>query len=74
MTDQLSPNTMKVYEAMLKLGATSPEALRTADVITRAVGMGKNLVTNALGDLVAKGIAKRVAREKSAGYYIVKKI
>ncbi len=74
MTDQLSPNSQKVYETMLRLGATSPDSLRTADVITRSVGMGKNIVTNALGDLVAKGIAKRVAREKSAGYYIAKQI
>jgi len=27
---------------------------------------------NALQELVAKGYAKRVAREKAAGYYVVK--
>jgi len=72
MTADLTPAGKKVYDAMKKLGATSPESLKTADDVMRAAGLPKGMSNNALQELVAKGYAKRVAREKAAGYYVVK--
>jgi DNA-binding IclR family transcriptional regulator len=69
---ELSPNAQKVYEALKKLGATSPDSLKTADDVMRASRLPKSMVNNALMDLVAKGYVKRVAREKAAGYYTLK--
>jgi len=72
MTADLTPASKKVYDAMKKLGATSPDSLKTADDIMRASGLPKGMSNNALQELVAKGYAKRVAREKAAGYYVMK--
>jgi len=69
---ELTPAGKKVYDAMKKLGATSPTALKTADDVMRAAGLPKGMTNNALMELVAKGFAKRVAREKAAGYYLLK--
>ncbi len=68
----LSPNSKKVYEAIKKLGAMSEDKLKTADDIMKASGLGKAIATGALQDLLSKGFVKRVARQKSAGYYILK--
>ncbi|MGC8610444.1 MAG: helix-turn-helix domain-containing protein [Thermoplasmata archaeon] len=73
MADEtLSQNAKKVYEAMKKLGATSEDKMKTADDIMKAAGIGKGIVNNALQELQNKGYVKRVARQKSAGYYILK--
>ncbi len=72
MTTDLTPAGKKVYDAIKKLGATSPNALKTADDVMRAAGLPKGMTNNALMELVAKGYAKRVAREKAAGYYVTK--
>ncbi len=69
---ELTPAGQKAYDALKKLGATNPDALRTADDITRAARLPKGMTNNALMELVAKGYARRVARQKSAGYYITK--
>jgi DNA-binding IclR family transcriptional regulator len=68
----LTPNAQKAYDALKKLGATSPDSLKTADDVMRASHLPKSMVNNALMDLVAKGYAKRMAREKAAGYYATK--
>ncbi len=68
----LSPNSQRVYEAIKKLGAISEEKLKTADDIMKASGVGKAIVAASLQDLASKGFVKRVARQKSAGYYILK--
>jgi DNA-binding IclR family transcriptional regulator len=68
----LGPNAMKVYDALKKLGATSPETLKTSDDVMRTSKLPKGMVNNALMELVNKGYAKRVARDKSAGYCAVK--
>ncbi|MCI4434972.1 MAG: transcriptional regulator [Thermoplasmata archaeon] len=73
MADEtLTPNAKKVYEAMKKLGATSEDKLKTADDIMKAASMGKGIVNNALQELINKGYVKRIARQKSAGYYLLK--
>lgn len=73
MADEaLTPNAKKIYEAMKKLGASSEDKLKTADDIMKAAGMGKGIVNNALQELMNKGYVKRVARQKSAGYFLIK--
>jgi len=72
MADELTPPGKKVYDAMKKLGATNLDSLKTADDVTRAASLPKSMANNALMELVAKGYAKRVARQKAAGYFLVK--
>ena len=72
MTTDLTPNAKRVYEAMKKLGATSDSSIKTADDIMRVSGLPKGMSNNALQELIAKGYARRVAREKAAGYYAMK--
>jgi len=69
---ELTPAGQKVYDALKKLGATNPDALRTADDIMRATRLPKGMTNNALMELVTKKYAKRVARQKTAGYYATK--
>lgn len=69
---ELTPAGKKVYDALKKIGATSPATLKTADDVMRAAGLPKGMTNNALMELVAKGFARRVAREKAAGYYLLK--
>ncbi|MEM0134293.1 MAG: transcriptional regulator [Thermoplasmatales archaeon] len=68
----LTPPAQKVYDSLKRLGSTSEEKLKTADDIMKASSMGKGLVTNALQELQNKGYVKRVVRQKSAGYFVVK--
>lgn len=72
MTGELTSAGKKVYDALKKWGATSPDSLKTADDAMRASGLPKGMTNNALMELVAKGYARRVARQKSAGYYLTK--
>ncbi|HID61086.1 MAG TPA: transcriptional regulator [Hadesarchaea archaeon] len=69
---EITPNAQKVYDALKKLSATGADTLKTADDIMRVSRLPKGMVNNALMELVAKGYAKRVAREKAAGYYLTK--
>jgi len=69
---ELTPAGQRAYDALKKLGATNPDALRTADDVMRAARLPKGMTNNALMELVAKGYARRVARQKTAGYYIMK--
>lgn len=71
MTD-LNINEQKVYDAIKKLGATSEDKVKSADDIMKAASVGKAIVTSALQTLSQKGYVKRVARQKSAGYYVTK--
>jgi len=70
--DEMSPNAKKVYESLKKIGAVSEDKLKTADDIMKASGLGKALVASALQELTNKGFVKRVARQKSAGYFASK--
>lgn len=69
----LNPVEELVIKVLEDLGATKDTAIRTADDITKKCGKPKGLVSNALVSLAQKGIIKRVAREKAAGYYLIKK-
>ncbi len=69
----LSPIEELVVKVLGDLGATTDTAIRTADDITKKCGRPKGLVSNALVSLTQKGLIKRVAREKAAGYFLLKK-
>ena len=43
--------------------------VETADDIMKGVSLGKAIVNAALQELLNKGYVKRIARQKSAGYY-----
>ena len=70
--EDLSVNAKKVYESLKKMGALSDEKLKTADDIMKGVSLGKAIVNASLQELLAKGFVKRIARQKSAGYYVSK--
>jgi predicted transcriptional regulator len=72
MADDLTPLEQAILDAMKELGATKDTVIKTADDITKKSNRPKGLVTNCLVSLAQKGVIKRVAREKAAGYYIVK--
>jgi len=57
---------------MKKIGASSEDKMKTADDIMKAASVGKAIVAAALQELTNKGFAKRVARQKSAGYFLTK--
>jgi predicted transcriptional regulator len=69
---ELTPIEQAVIQAMQELGATKDTSIKTADDITKRSNRPKGLVTNALVSLMQKGVLKRVAREKAAGYYVIK--
>ncbi len=68
----MSERAKKVYDAMKSAKLTSEDKMRDAEHITRISRMPKNFVLQALQELQSKGYVKRRAREKAAGYYIVK--
>jgi predicted transcriptional regulator len=68
----VSDRANKVYDTMKSAGILSEDKLRDAEYITHIVKLPKNFVLQALQELMGKGFVKRKAREKAAGYYIVK--
>ena len=68
---ELNPLEWLIVNAMKELGATKDSALKTAEDITKKTNRPKGLVTNAMVLMAQKGIIKRVAREKAAGYYLL---
>ena len=70
--EELSPNAKKVYDALKKVVDVSDDKLKTADDIMKAAGVGKAIVSAALQELTNKGMVKRIARQKSAGYFVTK--
>jgi hypothetical protein len=68
----VSDRANKVYDVMKAAGLTGEERMRDAEHITQISKMPKNFVLQALQELQAKGYAKRRAREKAAGYYLIK--
>lgn len=70
---ELTPAEQKVLAALEELGATAADKLKDADQVQKKCGLPKSVVTQALMSLATKGLVKRIVREKSAGYYAVKK-
>ncbi|MGA8302994.1 MAG: transcriptional regulator [Thermoplasmata archaeon] len=70
--DDVSANAVKVYKTMKDLGNASEEKMGNAERITQSAKLPKNMVLNALQELQAKGYVRRRAREKAAGYYLIR--
>ncbi len=70
--EELGGNALKVYKSMKDLGLSTEDKMGTAERITMASKLPKNMVMNVLQDLQNKGYVRRKVREKAAGYYIVK--
>lgn len=70
----LSPNAIKVYEALETLGAVAPDKTKSADQVMAKARMGKGQINSAMAELQQKKIIKRIARSKRAGYYISQKV
>jgi predicted transcriptional regulator len=68
---ELNPLERLIVNAMKDIGATKESGLKTADDITKKTNRPKSLITNTLILMAQKGIIKRVAREKAAGYYLL---
>ncbi|MCU0852208.1 MAG: transcriptional regulator [Thermoplasmata archaeon] len=73
MPEGLSMYAEKVYNAMKTAGIDSEEKMANAERIVGLAKAPKNFVLRALDELQSKGLAKRKAREKSAGYYLILK-
>ena len=70
--EDVSDRSNKVYDTMKSAGITSEEKMRDAEAITKMSKLPKNFVLTAPQELQAKGYAKRRAREKAAGYWLIK--
>ena len=70
--EDVSDRSNKVYDVMQSAGLTSEDRMSDAEAITKMSKLPKNMVLQALQELQAKGYVRRKAREKAAGYYIVK--
>jgi predicted transcriptional regulator len=70
--DEVSSNAVKVYKTMKDLAFLTEEKMGTAERVTQTAKLPKNMVLNALQELMAKGWVRRKVREKAAGYYITK--
>ena len=70
--EDVSDRANKVYDTMKSAGVTSEDKMRDAEAITKMSKLPKNFVLTALQELQAKGYAKRRAREKAAGYWLIK--
>src|SRR2546427_3333102 len=70
--EDVSDRANKAYETMKSAGITSEDKMRDAEAITKMSKLPKNFVLQALQELQSKGYAKRRAREKAAGYWLIK--
>ena len=73
MVEELSGNMKKVYDAMVKKGATSEGKAKGMGDIVREAKIPKGVVANSINELIKKKVAKRKAGEKTAKYYLIKK-
>lgn len=71
VVEGLSPNAEKVYNAMKAAGLDGEEHMATAERITGLARLPKNFVLKGLDELQHRGLVRRRAREKAAGYYLV---
>lgn len=67
----VSERADKVYQAMKGAGLVTEDKMADAERITQISKLPKNVVLTCLQELQAKGYAKRKAREKAAGYYLI---
>ncbi len=72
MLEGVSDKANKVYDALKQAGATEEEKMISADRVMSLSKLGKPMALAGLQELEQKGYAKRKARQKSAGYFIIK--
>ena len=70
--EDVSDRANKVYDVMKSAGLTSEDRMKDAAQITHMARLPKNFVLQALQELMSKGYVKRKAREKAAGYFLLK--
>ena len=73
MPEGLSMYAEKVYNAMKGAGIDSEEKMVNAERIVGLARAPKNFVLRALDELQSKGLVKRKARDKAAGYYLIQR-
>ncbi len=71
MVEELSGNMKKVYDAMVKKGATSEGKAKGMEDIVREAKIPKGVVANSINELIKKKLVKRKAGEKTAKYYMI---
>ena len=67
----VTPNEQKVVDALRALNALTQETSKSAELVTNKTPLGKGIVSAALLSLQQKGIVKRIAKEKSATYFLL---
>ena len=68
---ELNDDEKKVVEAMKSLKAVTEEGKKDVDQIAKTAMMPKGKVANIIQNLLFKKVAKRIAREKAAGYFLI---
>jgi len=68
---ELTDDEKKVVEAMKSLKAVTDEGKKDVDQIAKTATMPKGKVANIIQGLLNKKVAKRIAREKAAGYFLI---
>lgn len=71
MVEELAGNTKKVYDAMVKIGATEMNKPRGMEDIVREAKIPKGAAANSISELMKKKVVKRKAGEKTAKYYLL---
>jgi predicted transcriptional regulator len=69
---ELTRIEQEVVKAMTALGATKDSGAKSSAEIVKRSNRPKGLVANALASLARKKAVQRVARDKSATYYLSK--
>jgi len=72
LPEGLSDKAEKVYNALKQSGFTTEDKMITAEKVAMLAKLPKGMAISGLQELEAKGFAKRKAREKAAGYYLIK--
>jgi predicted transcriptional regulator len=71
MTEELTGNTKKVFEAMVKLGTKGEEKAKSMEDIVRESKLPKGTVANSITELTKLKLVKRRSGEKTARYFIM---
>jgi phosphoribosylaminoimidazole-succinocarboxamide synthase len=68
---ELTDDEKKIVEVMKTLKAVAEDKIKTVDQIAKTTMMPKGKVANVITSLINKKVARRIAREKAAGYFII---
>lgn len=68
---ELNDNEKRVVDSMKAVSATTEDKAKNADIIANKCPLSKGMVNNILTQLQNKKVVKRVAKSKSAVYYLL---